>query len=86
MAPACSGGRERVMSLGVLLSQTGSVGIKSQYTMLILFVYYIYYLTGRPTTAALTPGVVTVAPASCIESLSDCGQHSGRVLSVSQKS
>ena len=37
-----------MMSLGVLLSQTGSVGIKSQYTMLILFVYYIYYLTGQP--------------------------------------
>ena len=36
-----------------------------------------------------SPGVVTVdtpAPASCMESLPCCGQMSGRVLSVSQKS
>ena len=36
-----------------------------------------------------SPGVVTVdtpAPASCMESLPGCGQISGRVLSVSQKS
>ena len=36
-----------------------------------------------------SPGVVTgdaTAPASCMESLPGCGQNSGRVLSVSQKS
>ena len=36
-----------------------------------------------------SPGVVTVntpAPTSCMKSLSGCGQNSGRLLSVAQKS
>jgi hypothetical protein len=43
-----------------------------------------------PGSVALTGSrqlvtVNTFAPASCMESLSGCGQHSGRLLSVSKK-
>ena len=41
-------------------------------------------LTGTRESSDVT--VDTPAPASCMESLPGCGQNSGRVLSVSQKS